>query len=154
MKISKCKVRFFGVFMDNNEKEIIKILTVAATVLERDGRYLFVQEKKEKFYGLWNFPAGKLESNETPEEAAVREVKEETGYSVKLIGKIGVWKATVTKHVYVGEIIGGDLNIPNNEIMDAQWFTLEELKNMQEKLRHIWILEVINKYEQEFKYSV
>jgi len=133
------------------EKDTIKVVMVAATILEKDGRYLFVQEKKEKFFGLWNFPAGKLELNETPEEAAVREVKEETGYSVKLTGKIGVWEAAVTKHVFAGEIIGGNLNVPNNEIMDAQWFSFEELKNMQDKLRHIWILEVINKYEKDFK---
>lgn len=133
------------------KKEADKILTVAATILEEDGRYLFVQEKKEKLYGLWNFPAGKLESEETPEEAAVREVQEETGYFVKLIGKIGVWEAVVTKHVFAGEIVGGNLDVPNNEIMDAQWFTFAELISMQDKLRHIWILEVIDKYEREFK---
>ncbi len=132
-------------------EEIVKILTVAATILEKNNRYLFVQEKKEKFYGLWNFPAGKLEPDETPEEAAVREVKEETGYFVKLTGKVGVWKASVTKHVFAGKIVGGNLDVPNNEIMDAKWLSLKELESMTDKLRHKWILEVVNKYEQEYK---
>lgn len=132
-------------------EEIVEIIMVAATVLERGGRYLMVQERKEKFYGLWNLPAGRAEIGETPEETAMREAKEETGYSVKLTGKVGVWEAAVTKHVFAAEIIGGNLEVPNNEIMDAQWFSFEELKTMQDNLRHIWILEVINKYEQEFK---
>jgi 8-oxo-dGTP diphosphatase len=127
------------------------IIMVAATILEKDSRYLFVQERKEKFFGLWNVPAGRSELGEAIEETAMRETKEETGYSIKLTGKVGVWEAAVIKHVFVGEIIGGDLNVPNNEIMDAQWFTLEELKAMSDKLRHIWILEVINKYEKDFK---
>jgi 8-oxo-dGTP diphosphatase len=132
-------------------KENIKILSVAATIIEKKCRYLLVQEKKEEFFELWNFPAGKLESGETPEEAAVREVKEETGYLVKLTGKVGVWEAAVTKHVFVGEIISGNLDVPSIEIMDAQWFSLKELEAMRDKLRHVWILEVIKKYEQQFK---
>lgn len=121
-------------------------------IIEKDGCYLLVQEKKEIVRGLWNLPAGRAEAGEKIEETAVREVKEETGYSVKLIEKIGRWGAAdAVKHVFVAEIVGGDLNLPINEIMDAKWFSFEDIKKMADKLRHKFILEVIDKYEQEFK---
>jgi 8-oxo-dGTP diphosphatase len=37
---------------------------------------------------VWTFPKGRPDAGETPEQAALREVKEETGYSAKVIGKL------------------------------------------------------------------
>ena len=56
-----------------------KILLVAACALiDRDGRILIAQRPEGKsMAGLWEFPGGKLEEGETPEEALVRELKEE-----------------------------------------------------------------------------
>ena len=64
-----------------------KHIVVAGVVVEKDSKYLLVQEKKELVYGLWNLPAGKVDEGETVEEAAVREAKEEVGYKVRLIKK-------------------------------------------------------------------
>jgi len=47
------------------------------------GRLLMLQRKKEPFSMHWAAPGGKLEPGETPEEAVVREVREETGLSVR-----------------------------------------------------------------------
>ena len=48
-----------------------------------------VQEAKEKYYGQWNFPAGHIEDGENMLEGAIREVKEETGITVKDIKYLG-----------------------------------------------------------------
>ena len=136
------------------EKEIIKVPVVAAVILEKDYRYLLVQEKQPAAYGLWNLPAGRVDVGEMLEEAAEREAKEESGYTVKIIGQVGIWHEEAekaVKHVYAAEITDGDLKIPEDEIMDAQWFSFEEIESMKTKLRAPWILEALMRYEENFK---
>jgi 8-oxo-dGTP diphosphatase len=136
------------------EKEIIKVAVVAGVVLKKDNKFLLVQENQSPSYGLWNLPAGRVDVGETLEEAAVREAKEESGYDIKIIGQLGIYHESperAVKHIYAAEITGGDLKFPKDEILDAKWFALEEIKLMQDKLRTPCILEAIMKYEQEFK---
>jgi 8-oxo-dGTP diphosphatase len=53
---------------------------VVAAVLRRNGRILIAQRNRgHRFENLWEFPGGKVESAETPEEAVERELKEELG---------------------------------------------------------------------------
>jgi 8-oxo-dGTP diphosphatase len=136
------------------EKEIIKVPVVAAVILEKDYRYLLVQEGQPAAYGLWNLPAGRVDVGESLEEAAEREAKEETGYTVKLTGQVGIWHEEADKaikHVYAAEITDGDLAIPEEELMDAQWFSFEDIETMRGQLRGPWVLEAIIKYEEGFK---
>ena len=52
--------------------------TVVAAVIERDGRILIAQRKRTGEHPLkWEFPGGKVEPDETPEAAVVRELEEE-----------------------------------------------------------------------------
>ena len=54
------------------------LLVVACALIDTDGRILMCQRPAEKdFSGKWEFPGGKLETNERPEEAIVRELREE-----------------------------------------------------------------------------
>jgi 8-oxo-dGTP diphosphatase len=136
------------------EKETVKVQVVTAVILEKDYRYLLVQERQPAAYGLWNFPAGRVDVGETLEEAAEREAKEESGYTVKLIGEVDIYQESAdkaVKHVYAAEITDGDLKFPAEEIMDAQWFSFEEIESMRNQLRAPWILEALMKYEENFK---
>ncbi len=63
-----------------------KILLVAACALiDQDGRILLAQRPEGKsLAGLWEFPGGKVESGETPEETLIRELEEELGIKTKV----------------------------------------------------------------------
>lgn len=63
-----------------------KILLVAAVALvDADGRVLLAQRPPGKtLAGLWEFPGGKVEPGETPEETLIRELREEIGIETKV----------------------------------------------------------------------
>ncbi|MBW2381366.1 MAG: 8-oxo-dGTP diphosphatase MutT [Deltaproteobacteria bacterium] len=72
------------------------LVVVAAAVIIRDGRVLLTRRAEgQHLAGLWEFPGGKLEDGESPEEALVRECEEECGIEVEVAGIL-----EVTHHRY------------------------------------------------------
>ncbi len=60
------------------------LLVVAAALVDTDGRVLLAQRPKGKqLEGLWEFPGGKINADERPEDALIRELGEELGIAVK-----------------------------------------------------------------------
>ena len=60
------------------------ILVVAVALVDPDGRVLIAQRPQGKaMAGLWEFPGGKIEPGETPEDTLIRELREELGITVK-----------------------------------------------------------------------
>lgn len=134
------------------EQSVTWIGIVAGCVINQDGKYLLVQEKQQKVYGLWNLPAGYVDKDEEIEHAAIREAKEESGYDVELDGQIALYHEETKrplKHIFKAHIVGGDLKIQENEILDAKWLSFEEVKQLEEqgKLRAPWIIDAISKVE-------
>lgn len=131
------------------EKEYVQTYVVAGVVIKKDGKYLLVQENRpedEKVHGLWNFPAGRVDKGDTIEETAVKEAKEESGLDVRLIRKLGIFQESAEvppKHAFEAEITSGELNWSKDEMLDAKWFTWQEIEMMKDKLRSEWIIEAI-----------
>ncbi|MEN9715490.1 MAG: hypothetical protein RJA35_957 [Actinomycetota bacterium] len=87
----------------------------------------------------WCVPKGHLEGDETNEQAAVREVYEETGLVVEILDTLGSINyefsaghklIAKTVHHFLFRQIGGDLTVeldPNHEAVEARWFELDSL---------------------------
>lgn len=124
-------------------------VTVAA-VVERDGKFLLVEEETDA--GLaFNQPAGHLEEGEALVDAVIREALEETAYHFKPTHLIGVynWKrpdkdVTYLRFAFGGELRGFEADRKLDEgIIAARWLTLEEVKATQARHRSPLILRCI-----------
>jgi 8-oxo-dGTP diphosphatase len=68
-----------------NEADKPLLLVVACALVDADGRVLIAQRPQGKqLAGLWEFPGGKLEHGESPEDALVRELREELGIETRV----------------------------------------------------------------------
>jgi len=120
------------------QKPVATTTIVCGAVLHQGDKYLLVQEKQAKVYGLWNLPAGRVDEGETLEQAAIREVKEETGLDIILLQEVLVIHPAADRpvlHAYAANILGGTLAVPEDELLDAQWFSYEEIIAMKDKVR-------------------
>ena len=98
---------------------------VVAAIIKKDNYFLIVQRNKNKHMGLkWEFPGGKVEENETFEEALVREIKEELSIKINLHKKITEEKyidkkIDIVLHYYLCTHESG--NIKLNEHENLAW---------------------------------
>ena len=124
-------------------------VTVAA-VLEREGKFLLVEEETDE--GIrFNQPAGHLECRESLTDAVIREALEETGYRFVPQYLIGVynWRneamdVTYLRFSFTGEITGHDALRPLDDgIIAARWLTLDEIRALEARHRSPLILRCI-----------
>ncbi|WP_297845690.1 NUDIX domain-containing protein [Pseudomonas sp.] len=96
----------------------------ATVIFRRDDRILFVRKRKAK----WNLPGGRVEQNETPLQAALREMAEETGMTLGQLFYISEYEESNVIH-YLFETAQSVPQEPQpcNEIADCRWFTVSEL---------------------------
>ncbi len=103
---------------------------LAAVVLALlDGRLVLVRRGIEPAMGRWSFPSGYVDRGEVVEDAARREVKEETGLDARLDRFIGLYSKSgspVVLAVYSATIVGGEM-IAGHEVTDVLTFAPDEL---------------------------
>lgn len=130
-------------------------IIIVGGVIEKNGKFLLVQEAKEKCRGKWNIPAGHLDPNETIFDGAKREVFEECGCKVELSGVLQIGNRVMKDNQWVSVIFSTKLIEENiifdkDEILDVKWFTYEEILNMKDELRaYDWITDAITAFVNE-----
>lgn len=109
----------------------MKKIEVVAAIIKKDNKYYCAQRKDEgELAKKWEFPGGKIEENETHQQALEREIKEELSAEIK-VGKFLVTieheynSFFLTMHCYYCDIIRGDLVI--SEHLDSKWLTKKEM---------------------------
>ncbi len=121
-------------------------VTVACVVADRD-RYLMVEEEVGGCVA-YNQPAGHLDDFESLQHAAVRETREETGWTVALTHLIGVhqWRSkehgdVVVRFTFAAKPLSHDPHQPlDTGVRRALWMTREDIAGLGERLRSPMIL--------------
>lgn len=101
---------------------------VFASIVDIHGRMLCVKQNTGS--RKWTLPGGRMETGESPIEALVREVHEETGYHVEIGDLIGVYSMPAKDNVvlsFVAHIVGRSPWRPTGEIAEIGFFGRDEL---------------------------
>jgi A/G-specific adenine glycosylase len=107
--------------------------TVTAAVLRQNGRVLIAQRPTDALLGgLWEFPGGKQEAEESLESCLKREIKEELGVTIEVGAQIGVFRHAythfkVTLHAFESKLLGGELKLSEHQA--AKWVNLSALSD-------------------------
>lgn len=115
------------------------VVGVGAVVWKQD-QFLLVKRAKPPRQGLWSLPGGAQELGETYRETALREVKEEAGIDIEIVGLVDVvdsihpdGNGDYDHHYTIVDVAAlwasGNL-IAGDDASDARWFTLEDLDTL------------------------
>ena len=108
----------------------MKSKDVVAAIIKKDNFYLIVQRNRNKYMGLkWEFPGGKVETNETFHEALSREIQEELNIQINVHEKIAEEKykddeIDIILHYYLCSEKSGTIRL--NEHENIAWVEKED----------------------------
>ena len=128
------------------------LLLIVGGIIEKDGKFLLVQEANQHFFGKWNIPAGNLDCNETIFEGAKREIFEECGCNVELSGILRLGNTLIPDNnvvtiIFSTKLIEENIKFNSDEILDVKWFSYEEIVKKEDELRYYdWIIDAITSY--------
>jgi len=114
----------------------------------RDGGILLVQEAGDRG---WSLPGGWADIGESPSEAAVREVLEESGYRTRAVKVLGLYERDrhafpphqwhIWKAVFLCELVDATQQTPDAEILDTRFFSRDELPGLRYSRASAWQLD-------------
>ena len=111
-----------------------KAIEVVVAVILHDGKFFATQRGFGEWKDWWEFPGGKVESREVPEDALVREIREELATEIE----VGELLTTIeynypqfhlTMHCYLCTILSGQLTLLEHEA--ARWLAMNELDSVR-----------------------
>ncbi len=124
---------------------------ISSVVLKKDNKLLLVKERMENNEECWIFPGGGVEFGETIKDAAVRELKEELGLDVRIKEFLFFKEAIFPRYDYhtvifffMAEPLNEEIK-SIEEILDAGYFTVEEVKKLNLVSSAKWVMEELNK---------
>jgi 8-oxo-dGTP diphosphatase len=105
-------------------------IILSGSIIIKDNKLLLIYKKKHKHY---EFPGGKVEENETIEQTAIRETKEEIGCDIEIIQYIGYNDFSIENknwrsHKFLAKINQIPKIMEKNKFKDILWLDIEEYK--------------------------
>ncbi|MBO4365618.1 MAG: (deoxy)nucleoside triphosphate pyrophosphohydrolase [Eggerthellaceae bacterium] len=126
----------------------MKRINVVAAIIVRDGAILATQRGYGDHEGWWEFPGGKIEAGETPEEALVREIREELNASITIESSLCTAEYDYPTFHLSMRCYLCKLTNPTFELMEhhaARWLDAESLGEVQWLPADIQVIEAIRK---------
>ena len=128
----------------------IRVVAAVIKAVKEDGRMMIfaTQRGYGEFKGGWEFPGGKIEEGETPEQALAREIQEELDTEIRvgdLIDTIEYDYPTfhLSMDCFWAEVVSGNLELKEAEA--AKWLTKEELDSVEWLPADITLIEKIKR---------
>lgn len=111
----------------------MKTIRVVAAIIFNQGKVFATQRGYGEFKDGWEFPGGKIEPGETPEEAIKREIKEELDTEIEIVKFLDTVeydypKFHLSMDCFICKVVSGDLVLKKHEA--AKWLTKENLDSV------------------------
>ena len=124
----------------------MKKIEVVAAIILNDGQVFATQRGYGQWKGWWEFPGGKMEAGESPEEALVREIREELDAEISVGELLDTveWdypEFHLVMHCFVCGLLSESLHL--NEHESAAWLTAETLRSVRWLPADVGVLEMI-----------
>ena len=112
----------------------MKVIRVVAAIIIDGGKVFATQRGYGEFKDGWEFPGGKIEADELPEDAIIREIKEELDTEVEVVELLDTVeydypKFHLSMDCFICKIKSGDLVLKEHEA--AKWLTKETLNSVE-----------------------
>ena len=127
----------------------MKTIRVVAAIIIKNEEVFATQRGYGDFKGGWEFPGGKIDAGETPEEALIREIKEELDTEVEVIELLDTVEYDypnfhLSMDCFICNIKSGDLVLKEHEA--AQWLTKETLASVNWLPADLGLIDKIREY--------
>lgn len=129
-----------------------KLVTVSAAIIQKENKIFATQRGYGEFKDMWEFPGGKIKVGETPQQALVREIKEELDTEIQVDSLFDIVEYDYPEfhlkmYCFWCTIISGKLVLKEHE--DARWLAKEMLNSVNWLPADILLIEKLKTYKEE-----
>nr|WP_320016054.1 A/G-specific adenine glycosylase [uncultured Desulfobacter sp.] len=143
-----CEKQVTDLFPRRMAKKKVPTVHIAAGIVKKNGKVLITRRKLDGLLGgLWEFPGGKVEPKESPEQACIREIREETGIetgNLQFLTRIfhAYTHFKIEMDVFFCDYISGQVTL--NGPIDHKWVRVDQLHQFPFPRANLKFMELIN----------